>query len=51
MHRLTDKKEGKFPCPECFHNGIILIVICFKVSLNGTKVKPFFQSANNNQKK
>ena len=22
-------KKGEFPHPKCFHNGIILIVICF----------------------
>ena len=24
-----DNKKGEFPRLECFHNGIILIVICF----------------------
>jgi len=25
------KKEGELPRLKCFHNGIILIVICFQV--------------------
>jgi hypothetical protein len=32
--QLMQIKKGELPRLECFHNGIILIVICFKMYSN-----------------
>lgn len=29
--KINNIKKGEFPRLKCFHNGIILIVICFQI--------------------